>query len=240
MDEQEWLECTEPTPMVEFLGSKASERKSRLLACAYCRRAWGILRDIRSKEANEVAERYADGQAGEEERSLAMDIASAAQQTLWDEFRSSAFIDRQEEFKATRELEVACAVWRTCLPSQAYANDEVVGLPPRQVAYAIGGRKGFASEAAVQSSVLHDIFGNPFRPITINPIWLTLTVLTLAQSAYDERIMPSGELDPARLAVLSDALEEVGCDNNDILNHLRGPGPHVRGCWVLDLLLGKE
>jgi hypothetical protein len=65
-------------------------------------------------------------------------------------------------------------------------------------------------------------------------------VLALAQSAYDYRIMPSGELDPARLAVLSDALEEAGCDDADILNHLRAAGPHVRGCWALDLLLGKE
>jgi predicted DNA-binding WGR domain protein len=65
-------------------------------------------------------------------------------------------------------------------------------------------------------------------------------VLALAQAAYEERIMPSGELDPARLAVLSDALEEAGCDNPDILAHLRSLGPHVRGCWVVDLLLGKE
>ena len=48
------------------------------------------------------------------------------------------------------------------------------------------------------------------------------------------------DLDPDRLAVLADALEEAGCDNADLLSHLRGPGPHVRGCWALDLLLGKE
>ena len=88
--------------------------------------------------------------------------------------------------------------------------------------------------------LLRDIFGNPFRPISINPIWLTPTVTTLATASYEERIMPSGELDPARLAVLSDALEEAGCDSPDILAHLRSPGPHVRGCWPVDLLLGKE
>jgi hypothetical protein len=59
----------------------------------------------------------------------------------------------------------------------------------------------------------------------------------LAQVAYDERNLPSWELDPARLA---DALEEAGCADADILSHLRGPGPHVRGCWAVDLLLGKE
>jgi hypothetical protein len=88
--------------------------------------------------------------------------------------------------------------------------------------------------------IIRDIFGNPFRPITINPIWLNPTVSNLGQAAYDERIMPSGELDPTRLAVLFDALEEAGCDDNDILAHLRSQGPHVRGCWAVDLVLGKE
>ena len=88
--------------------------------------------------------------------------------------------------------------------------------------------------------LIHDIFGNPFRPTSINSAWLTPTVSSLAQSAYDERIMPSGELDPARLAVLSDALEEAGCVDANILNHLRSPGPHVRGCWAVDLLTGRS
>jgi hypothetical protein len=85
-----------------------------------------------------------------------------------------------------------------------------------------------------------DIFGNPFRPASVEPEWITPTITNLATAAYDERVLPSGELDPARLAVLADALEEAGCDNADILSHLRSPGPHVRGCWVVDLLLGKE
>ena len=76
--------------------------------------------------------------------------------------------------------------------------------------------------------------------MTVHPSWLIPTVTNLAHAAYDERTMPSGELDLACLAVLSDALEEAGCDNEDILNHLRSPGPHVRGCWAVDLLLEKE
>ncbi len=64
-------------------------------------------------------------------------------------------------------------------------------------------------------------------------------VAALAMPAYDERLLTSGHLDPARLAVLSDALEEAGCTDADILTHLRSPGHHVRGCWALDLVLGK-
>ena len=69
--------------------------------------------------------------------------------------------------------------------------------------------------------------------------WLTPAVVSLAEAAYARRILPSGHLDPARLAVLADALEEAGCTDETILSHCRGPGPHVRGCWCVDQLLGK-
>jgi hypothetical protein len=70
--------------------------------------------------------------------------------------------------------------------------------------------------------------------------WQAGTVARLARAAYDERHLPEGTLDPVRLAVLADALEEAGCTNPELLGHLRGPGPHVRGCWALDLVLAKE
>ena len=93
------------------------------------------------------------------------------------------------------------------------------------------------------SRLLRDVVGNPFRRVVPSPAWLAwndATVARLAQAAYEERHMPEGTLDNGRLAVLADTLEEAGCTDADILNHLRGPGPHVRGCWVVDLLLGKE
>ncbi len=84
--------------------------------------------------------------------------------------------------------------------------------------------------------LIRDIFGNPFRPSTIapeRPTWNNGTVPKLAQTIYDDRrydIMP----------ILGDALEDAGCTDVQILDHCRGPGPHVRGCWVVDLILGKE
>jgi hypothetical protein len=79
--------------------------------------------------------------------------------------------------------------------------------------------------------------------VSIGESWLRWnggTIVQLAQSAYEERHLPAGTLDNGRLAVLADALEEAGCTDADILGHLRGPGPHVRGCWAVDLLLGKS
>jgi hypothetical protein len=93
-----------------------------------------------------------------------------------------------------------------------------------------------SSMYARQTNLLRCIFGNPFRPASINPDWLTWnggTVPRLVQVIYDERRFSD-------LPVLADALEEAGCTNADILDHCRRPGEHVRGCWVVDLLLGKE
>jgi hypothetical protein len=90
--------------------------------------------------------------------------------------------------------------------------------------------------------LVREVFGIPFRPVAINPAWLTWNnglVTRLAQAAYDERQLPSGFLEHAHLAVLADALEEAGCDDPVILDHLRSPGPHVRGCLALDVVLGK-
>jgi hypothetical protein len=88
-----------------------------------------------------------------------------------------------------------------------------------------------------RARLLREVFGNPFRPAQINPAWRTPTVRALATAAYEERELPRGHLQAARLAVLSDALEEAGCTDGDLLAHLRSPGPHVRGCWPLDLIL---
>ena len=89
------------------------------------------------------------------------------------------------------------------------------------------------AEQGSQADLLRDIFGNPFRPVTLNPAWRTGNVTALAQSIYDDRAFD-------RMPILADALEDAGCDNADILNHCRQPGEHVRGCWVVDLVLGKE
>lgn len=84
-----------------------------------------------------------------------------------------------------------------------------------------------------QFEVVRDIFGNPFRPVTFDPHWRISSVLDLANSIYDQRAFD-------RMPILADALVDVGCDNDDIIQHCRGPGPHVKGCWVVDLVLGKE
>ncbi|MCE9564022.1 MAG: hypothetical protein K8U57_18420 [Planctomycetes bacterium] len=83
------------------------------------------------------------------------------------------------------------------------------------------------------AEIIRDIFGNPFRPVALDQSWLTSTVLALAREMYSSR-------DFSAMPILADALQDAGCDSDDLLNHLRGEGPHYRGCWALDLVLGKS
>ena len=88
--------------------------------------------------------------------------------------------------------------------------------------------------AAHHPPLIRDIFGTPSRSrVRAKPTWLTDTVVTLARQMYDSR-------DFTPVPILADALQDAGCDNADVLDHCRGDGPHVRGCWVVDLLLGKS
>lgn len=83
------------------------------------------------------------------------------------------------------------------------------------------------------NNMIREVFANPFRPSAADPRWLTPTPVCLAHDLYQERAFK-------RLPILADALEEAGCTNVDILSHCRSEGPHVRGCWAVDLILGKK
>ena len=100
-----------------------------------------------------------------------------------------------------------------------------------------GSGRPSAVEGARSTSVVPSVLG--IGSVTISPAvlaWHDSIVVRLAEAAYEERQLPAGTLDSGRLSILADAMEEAGCTDTDILGHLRGPGPHVRGCWVVDLV----
>jgi hypothetical protein len=104
-------------------------------------------------------------------------------------------------------------------------------------------KAGADAEAGVQATILRDILGNPFRLVPLNADWLKWnggTVEQIARDTYEARSLPGGELPTSRLSLLADALEDAGCTDIQILEHLRGPASHVRGCWVIDALLAKS
>jgi hypothetical protein len=93
--------------------------------------------------------------------------------------------------------------------------------------------RGCPVELAAQAELMRDIFGNPFREVVFDPAWCTSDVLAMAQAMYSNR-------DFSAMPILADALQDAGCDEEDILSHCREDREHVRGCWVVDLVLGKE
>jgi hypothetical protein len=207
-----------------LLEEKKNHRKLRLWSCACCRRLAAHLPDKRSWDAVEVAERRADGLAGNDEVKKARKAAALVPQV-------------RERLRGTT-AEWAANVARFLLhPSAAEVKTAAVRA---SIARAESGATTREAEDRGQFELLRDIFGNPFRPVSVSPAWLTPQVVALAQAAYGQRELPAGHLDLARLAVLADALEEAGCTDQTILGHLRGPGPHVRGCWAVDLILGRE
>jgi hypothetical protein len=227
MTESEWLACTDPREMLAALHAAGllPERKARLFAAACCRRIWPPLEEGPARRAIEVAERYADGKADEGELAGAVSDADATlggtslpEVSVGQAVRSAIFLD------------ASSAAYYAAFGARCRDGG-------RQFVALLGAA---AAEQGIQSELVRDLFGNPFRLVTLSLACLTPQVVALTRAAYDQRELPAGTLDAARLAVLADALEDAGCDQADLLGHLRGPGPHVRGCWAVDLLLGKS
>jgi hypothetical protein len=204
MTEAEWLECADPTPMLAFLRGKASDRKQRLFAVACSRRIWHLI-DTLGRAAVEAAEKFADGLVESTDmRAARLACQGAGGQAAW--------------YPAATNPEIA-ARNTACSAQAGVASNAMLDSE--------------AAERLAQAKFLRDIFGNPFRPITLDCSWLTPEVVRLAQKIYADRIFE-------RLPLLADELANAGCVNAEILRHCRGPGPHVRGCWVVDLVLGKH
>src|SRR5262245_37363326 len=233
MDEQRWLSCSDPQALVDYLRSSgaASDRKARLFAVACCRRIWHLLTDERSRAGVDTRERYDDGVATRDEWFAAASAAGLARDDARAPFRLTPDVDEHAPECATAWAAGAASL-------AANGNYHASGkLAANASACAAGDdwHAGYGSERAAQASLLRCIFGNPFRPLVIDPSWLTLNVLALAGTAYSE-----SDFSDALMRVLADALEDAGCTSDAVLSHLRGGGAHVKGCHVLDLLLGKE
>jgi hypothetical protein len=250
MTEAEWLACDEPTPMIRWLRDRVSDRKFRWFAIACCRRIWDRLKDSRSRAAVDFAERHAEfGVARRRGRPVVDRAARAACQEA--EQAEVATLrrtqDRVENGLCLIDVNASRAA-RATLEGSAWLSAEWAAGASANVAgwvwlVALRGELPLAwdgvaarAEATIQARLLRGVFGNPSRPASIDAAWLRWNdgvVLKIAQGIYDEHAFN-------RLPILGDALLDAGCDDEDILAHCRSKGPHIRGCWVIDLILGKE
>jgi len=217
MTEAEWLASNDPEQMLCYFRVKdrRPSRKFRLYAVACCHYIWHLVPDPRSRMVVEVAERYADALATEEELRRAAESAEVVHRQAFDakgKVGSTAewcvvFSGAESPFHAARTVNWMAA-------HAAFHHSKKADEIPR-------------------IALLQDIFSYAFHPTCTADFPLTSNVVGLAQSIYQERGFD-------RMPILGDALEDAGCTNQAILGHCRGPGPHVRGCWVVDLLLPKE
>lgn len=228
MTETEWSNAAAPQRMLDFLHTshRLTGRKFRLFFCACSRRIWPMLAQPEYRTAVEVAERFADTAVDAGELQAA---SEQARQLYWREHPAvlgqNVLSDQTTEYLRLYVVVVA-------------AIPQLESRRPfwQQVRIV---RKRLPEEALAECDLLRELF----RPRTSEPAGVACSaddVQRLAQAAYDERRLPEGTLDNARLALLATALETAGCSNVQLLAHLRSPDSHYRGCFALDAVLGKS
>jgi hypothetical protein len=218
MTEQEWLACSDPVGMIRDIKDKGSDRKWWLFAAAgYCLPSLHLPGNM----LRYAFEGFADGLASSEDRKMAREF----------------FAREKERFVCEQDFEEAawCREVEECIERQQKYPRRLRPLAT-YLALRIDQLEDRAAQMACYGSLanfLRDIFGHLFLAAPPGSSLLTANVKGLATAIYSERAFD-------RLPILADALEDAGCDNSDILNHCRQPGEHVRGCWVVDLILGKK
>ncbi|HEY1190777.1 MAG TPA: hypothetical protein VGE74_24315 [Gemmata sp.] len=234
MTESDWFSCTDPTAMLGFLRDRgASDRKLRLFAVACCRRIWSLLPPV-CRVAVENSEGYADGLESAESRDAVARAAEALALDLnrggrWGDFAiyaTAATVDATSAHAGTIPPAISAASTVAHAVARAAAGES----PPDKYDTELDAVE--ARERVAQSHLLRDIVGNPFRAPSFEPEWRTDTVMALAAQMYASRSFDA-------MPILGDALADAGCPDGEILEHCRRPGPHVRGCFVVDLVLNK-
>ncbi len=213
----QWMIC-ELNLIAPVSRTKRGKRKLRLFACECCRLIWERLHDPRLRKAVEVAERFADGEASKDELAQVRRLVTP--------------LRADGSFTEGRHLSDRLAIELAVATTDPVAFEAAFSMTMYQIPLA-GYRTPHADGEAIICELLRCVFGSPFRPATFESTWRTSQAVAIARTAYEERCFDN-------LPILADALEEAGCTDEAVLSHLRGPGPHARGCWVVDLVLGRS
>jgi hypothetical protein len=241
MTEAEWLTCQDAREMLGRCPHGFSPRKMRLFTVACCRCSRQLLLNADLRAAVDLAEQFADGNASEQE------MAAAYR-------RADTYAVMSHDGEAEREIHRWCEAVAVLIATRTGNTDG------GDAVWHINRATNRRSIDRKMAELLRDIVGNPYRAMSLvrphpewltpkvleaipawpefderwfNPAWLTSDVLALARGIYAEKAFD-------RMPILADALQDAGCDNEQVLNHCRyAKQVHVRGCWVVDLLLEK-
>jgi hypothetical protein len=223
MDEQSWLVSSPPTRMLKHVQGAASERKLRLLLCACCHLSWSTVPTVSDwKSVVRTVEDYCEGMKGP-------DDLARVKSSMWEHWHAESEKRTLLDSLRTHGSDLRPSQLANLVTSTTYPIHML-----RKLAMSSAWHSATTLVGDDLALLLRDIFGNPFRPVTFDPAWRTDTTTGLAAAMYEAREF-------ANMPILADALEEAGCDHADILAHCRDEtATHVRGCWVVDLVLGKE
>ncbi len=218
MTEVTWDEANDHVPMMELVAARTSDRKLRLLLVAMARCVWERMPKGELRDAVSAAELYADGDES-------LSVVDDCRGRLYGWAMSAATEEQRAFFNSNDTNPVFTLARLTTYPTKML----------RSLTLSNSNWRGQSSRLGTRvAELIREVFGNPFRPVAFSPNWRTDTALTLARQMYDAREFSAAP-------ILADALQDAGCDSDDLLNHLRDTSAtHVRGCWALDLVLGKE
>ena len=238
MTEAEWSVCEDPRRMFDYMIDRTGIRKLMLWGCACCERIPEVETTPCLIEVLRLAESVAEGRTHRE----ALVVPAQALQDAREKQPNSpvqllysgvSCVTCRVEFRkllykvGLNKLAFAVA-WQAVPEVEVDMEEGIWGLPDNERF-----QKVCREEHHAQATLARDIFGNPFDMAGVKPCWQSTAATSIARGIYHDRAFE-------RMPVLADALQDAGCENEAILNHCRGSGPHVRGCWVVDQLLGKQ
>jgi hypothetical protein len=230
MTEAEWLACEEEEEMFATLRAwvSSARRKWRLLALACLeqfrphfphRNDYSAVLEMIARDSEEEWTFDERLHALEMSTRILRLVVDDASEQRWHYVAEALAEALNDAVQHAWEIHVPFVASRCCAAAYYLATG--------------GSAEARTREGRHQARLIREIFGNPFRPVPLDPLWLTSDVQALARGIYEERAFD-------RMPILADALQDAGCTNEDVLNHCRDANAaHVRGCWVLDLLLGK-
>ncbi len=240
MNEEEWLSSSDPMLMLTFLPYAGLDRKFRLFACGCARRVWHLCNHELPRQLLELGERFADGLGSRDELLV---LIKEAYKLVEEQHKSGPAANcnaaaamaaagvvsqdslREFEAQACAKTAGTAAVWALACAAKAGIQTQEGNERYKQAE---------AAERAAQAELLRDVFGNVFRPEpAMDATWLIPSPLSLAQEVYGKKCFE-------QLPALASLLEDGGCKNVGLLRHLRQAGSHVRGCWALDCVLGRD
>jgi hypothetical protein len=240
MTENQWRQARRPRDVYRPGLHRVNARKTRLLVCGYCRHIGSHIINPHRDAAIDVAERFADGEVGEQELSPMADSVRRAGTAgelshgwaqVKDDCTGELYVG---EFLVNDERFLRLAVdGEIDMASVLSAFEEVTEWGTTADFQRLNELRFQDAERCVQSALVREIFGNPFRSVEFLPSWRADASVALARQMYESR-------DFSRMPVLAEALEDAGCDDEQLLGHCRDHEPHVRGCWAVDLVLEDE